>query len=64
MVEEFLQSGYKFAEVTLEGNDTPRRAYNGLMMAICRQYPEKCAVIWRHGRIYLMRLEEGEYDGE
>lgn len=64
MVEEFLKSGYQFAEVTLEGADTPRRAYNGLMMAIRRQYQDECAVIWRHGRIFLMRLEENENEGK
>lgn len=58
LIEEFLSSGFRYAEVTLEGTDTPRRAYNGLMMAIRRQFEDKCAVLWRHGRIFLMRLEE------
>lgn len=58
LIEEFLASGYRFAEVRLEGNDTPRRAYNGLMMAIRRQFEDRCAVLWRHGKIFLERLEE------
>ena len=62
MVEEFLNSGYQYAEVTLEDADTPRRAYNGLMMAIRRRYQDECAVLWRHGRIFLMRLG-GTEDG-
>lgn len=64
LVEEFLSSGYRFAEVTLEKNDTARRAYNGLMMAIRRQYPDECAVLWRHGRIFLTRLEGDGYAEE
>lgn len=57
-IASFLESGYAFAEYMPEGNDNARRAYNGLLMAIRRGYTGKAAVLWRHGRVYLKRLEE------
>jgi len=59
-IESFLNSGFAFAEFTPEGSDNPRRAYNGLLMAIRREYAGRAAVLWRHGRIYLKRLPEGD----
>ncbi|MBQ3078599.1 MAG: hypothetical protein IJC48_01185 [Clostridia bacterium] len=55
-VEDFLKSGFDCAEYTPEGADNPRRAYNGLLMAIRRAYPGKAAVLWRRGRVYLKRM--------
>lgn len=57
-LKEFLRSGYACAEFTPEGDDNPRRAYNGLLMAIRRQYAGKIGIRWRHGRIFLCNLEK------
>lgn len=55
-LKEFLASGYACAEYVPEGEDTPRRAYNGLLMAIRRQFLGQIAISWRHGRIFLTNL--------
>lgn len=55
-LNEFLKTGYACAEFTPEGNDTARRAYNGLLMAMHRQFEGKVSISWRHGRIFLTNL--------
>lgn len=56
VIESFLASDYEFAEYQMEGGETPRRAYNGLLMAIKRQYAGRVAICWRHGRVFLKKL--------
>ena len=56
ILREFLKSGYPFAEFVPENGDTARRAYNGLLMAIRRQFDGQISISWRHGHIYLMNL--------
>ena len=58
-VKAFLDSGYEVAEFAPEAGDTIRRAYNGLLMAVRRQYPGQIGVYWRGGKIYLKRLTAG-----
>lgn len=53
-------SGYEVAEFAPEAGDTIRRAYNGLLMAVRRQYPGQIGVYWRGGKIYLKRLTAGK----
>lgn len=55
-LESFMNSGYICAEYSPEADDNPRRAYNGLLMAIKRQYAGKIAISWRHGRVYLRKI--------
>lgn len=54
-VEEFLRSGYRCAEYRIEETDTPRRAYNGILMAVRRRYSGQVSVCWRSGRVFLIR---------
>lgn len=55
-LNEFLKTGMACAEFIPEDGDAPRKAYNGLLMAIRRQYMGKIAISWRHGRIFLRNL--------
>ena len=57
-VETFLQSGFRCAEIGTEGEENPRRVYNGILMAVRRRYRGEVSVHWRHGHVYLMRLKE------
>jgi len=59
-LKAFLDSGYEVAEFAPENGDTIRRAYNGLLMAVRRQYPGQIGVYWRGGKIYLKRLTAGK----
>lgn len=54
-VEEFLKGGDACAEYRPEDGDTPRRAYNGILMAVRRKYPNRVTVFWRQGKIFLQK---------
>lgn len=58
VLANFMASDYEFAEYMPEHGDTPRRAYNGLLMAIKRQFEGRVAVCWRHGRVFLKKLPD------
>ena len=54
VIDEFLASGDKFAEVVLDEGDTARNAYNSIRYLIKnRHYP--FAAIVRSGRLFFVR---------
>ena len=58
LVEEFLKSGYSFAEVKPDDEDKPRQLYNGILMAVRRGYQDRVQVFWRYGHVYLKRIDK------
>lgn len=59
-LREFLDTGLTYAEFIPEDGDAPRKAYNGLLMAIRRQFMGKVSISWRHGRIFLKNTTQKE----
>lgn len=58
LIEAFLASGEKCAHVEVQLPDTKQRAYNGLIMAKRRAFPNDIKVFFRKGEVYLERLKK------
>lgn len=59
IIRDFIKSDMQAAVVDTNPSDEKdnRRTYNGLMMAIRRNFYDKNVfVIWRHGTIYLVKV--------
>ena len=59
-VKQFLESGFRCAEVTQEEGENPRRIYNGILMAARRLNAKNVRILWRNSRVFLERTEEQE----